>query len=57
MVLLHVDAVLTGVDSVDMIQKIFDFTEMASMTHVSCVDPTDAADKERHVLQQGMSWR
>ena len=55
--LLLVDAVLTDVDSVDMIMKIARFIVRALMTHVACVDCVDTADKETQVLRQGISWR
>ena len=49
--LLYVDAVLTGVDNVDVIVKTSHAIVRALMTHVACVDCVDATDKER----QGMS--
>ena len=55
--MLHVDAVLTGVDSVDMILKISYFIVRALMTPVACVDCVNAADKETKVLRQGISLR
>ena len=54
--LLHVDDVLTGVDNVDVIDKISLFIVRALMTHNACVDCVDAIDKERQVQRQGMSW-
>ena len=42
--LLYVDAVLTHVDTVDMIEKISQFIARALMTHVAFVDCVDAAD-------------
>ena len=53
--LLLVDPVLTGVDSVDVIEKISYFIVRALMTHVACVDCVDATDKERQGMRQGMS--
>ena len=52
MVLLQVDAVLTGADNVDMIKKLSKFHVRAMMTHVSCVD---AADTDIQDLRQGLS--
>ena len=57
MVLLHVDAVLTDVDNVDMIQKLSKIYERAMMTHVASVDCVDAPDKEGDLLRRGMSQR
>ena len=53
--LLYVDAVLTGVDTVDAIAKISHAIVRALMTHVACVDCVDATDKERQVLRLGGS--
>ena len=53
--LLLVDAVLTGVDSVDVIEKISQSIMRALLTHVACVDCVDPYDKEIQVLRQGLS--
>ena len=55
--LLYVDAVLTGVDTVDMIEKISQCIARALLMHVACVDCIDAVDKETQVLRQRLSWR
>ena len=55
--LLYVDAMLTGVDTVDVIEKISQFIVRALLTNVACVDCVDAAEKETQVLRQGLSWR
>ena len=53
----HVDVVLTGVDSADMIEKMSQFIVGALLTHVACVDCVDTSDKEIQVLRQALSWR